>query len=143
MNPLLLIFLLVAGCASAPRFEDHNPLVKAILGPRKGYKTLVNQVIQCDKAGCHADVKEYDLNDINVRHTLKELGFRCDIGGKAYFICENGPGFCRREYDILHKFLGIVTKREAVFAPAIDINDRYDFLLDARARCQSHQALKN
>lgn len=137
-----IILALLAGCGTHPRVEEHNPLVKQILSPRIGYKTLTNQVVNCDdKEVCKTDVKEYDLNDVSVRNTLKELGFRCDIAGKQYYICRDGPGFCRREYDIVHKFLGIVVKREPVFAEPIDINDRYQFLLDAKTRCQAHKLL--
>lgn len=144
---ILLGFLLgvfLVACTTSIRKEEHNPLLKQILAPRVGYKTLTNQVINCDdKKVCVVSVREYDLNDQEVRNTLKELGFRCDIGGKIYFICANGPGFCRREYDIIHKFLGIVTKREPVFAEPIDINDRYQFLLDAKTRCQSSRVESN
>lgn len=139
----LFVLLFLIGCATKVSTETHNALIREILAPRVGFKTLTNQTMNCDKDGrCLPDTQEYDLNDINVRHTLKELEFRCDIGGKQYFICENGPGFCRRDYDVEHKFLGIVYKREAVFAPAIDINLRYQFLLDAKTRCQSRQRLK-
>lgn len=135
---LLLVFVFVAGCTSSPRFEEHNALIRQILSPRAGYKTLTNQVIRCDKEGkCAPHVLEYDLNDVQVRKTLQELSFRCDVGGKLYYICRDGPGLCRREYDKITKFLGIVVKREAVFAPVIDINDRYQFLIDAGTRCES------
>lgn len=144
MNLKIFTLVVLGACASKPRVEDHNPLLKEILAPRKGYKTLTNQVIVCDlKKNCHVDVQEYDLNDVNVRKTLKELGFRCDIGGKAYYICPDTAAFCRREYDILTKFLGIVTHREGVWAPQVNINTRYDFLIEAKTRCQSSRVFRD
>lgn len=135
MKYFWLLFLL--GCASKENFPE-NPLVKKILSPRIGYKTLTNTFHNADGS---VGVREYDLNDIEIRKTLKELGFRCNVGGKIYFICANGPGLCRREDDIITGW-GPFKKHHENFAPSIDINDRYQFLLDAKTRCESDRVEK-
>jgi hypothetical protein len=63
------------------------------------------------------------------------------VGGKMYFICRDGPGLCRREDDIVTGW-GPFKSHHENFAAAIDINDRYQFLLDAQTRCQSERINK-
>lgn len=131
----LWAFILLVGCVSPSPSKIYvaNPLVKKILSPRIGYKTLTNTSQNPDGS---IKVEEFDLNDAEVRRNLKELGFRCDVAGKMYFICQNGPGLCRREEDVVTGW-GPFKKHHEQYAASIDIKERYEFLLQAKTRCES------
>lgn len=145
MKWLPLLLLACMGCASVS--PDAPPtrhiLLKQILAPRAGYKTLTNQVcLNYSKDGhCEVETVEYDLNDQAVRDRLADVEFRCRINGEIFYICRNKPGFCHRGYDILKKFGPFVTSRK-VHIEYIDINERYQFLLDSKTRCRSAQRLR-
>lgn len=140
----LFIPIFMVGCTSTkgPEFIDgllpRSVLRGQVLRLRRGHEGKLTNAI-CNKGTlekCEAfDVKEYDLADESVRKALIDLHFRCDVGGKRYRICGSFAGFCRREDDIVKRFLFIPVKRTIVIKSFDAVKD-FEFLLNAKTECR-------
>ena len=128
---LVLVFIsFFPRCVSGPPSYPRSPLIRQILTPEPGYKTLINR--SCsewkDEETCAVPytIDEYDLRDKSVRETLNKLGFGCALGGKLYDICVEKPGLCRLSGG------GFFSSPKEEF---LSIEKDYQFLIDADAAC--------
>lgn len=137
MRPRLVDLAILAGvaalaaCTSPRAGLPRSPLVGQILTPRPGYEgALTNRrcVVYRGEECITPEIAVYPLASEEVRRTLNELQFICNIGGRRYKVCRDKPGFCRISYR--DRFLR-GDERVEEFLPV----ERYQFLLDARARC--------
>ena len=153
MKVLVLLFLASCSFFRAKLYQDvplgHQPLVGQRLVARDGYNgKLTNRVcLSFDSNKCvETSLIEYDLNVPDVRKTLVELGFACNVGGKRFRVCADSAGLCRVEaHEICIEYRKTFFFRREVCAKEkieitnhfLSINDDYSFLLDSATECRA------
>jgi hypothetical protein len=112
-------------------------VLKQILKPREGYKTLTNRACKTyDDKGCtEFEVREYDVQKQDVRKLLNSLGFICKVGAKRYKIELEQPRL-RRDWIVKCGFLKLGKCRRSEWLELSDMN----FLRAASAKCFSSRA---
>lgn len=97
----ILLALLLGGCAlfqTKPEIYPAHELVKELLVPRENHKGLTNANCAAfdDSGKCtNFVIRDWDLEDANIRTQLNRLNFICTVGLKRYKVCQDKPGLCR------------------------------------------------
>jgi len=124
--------------------ENHLALAKQRLIPRPGHEgKLTNQVClkfygdKCEQKS----LKEYDLQDANIRKQLNEFKIACNVGGKRYRICKDEPGLCRSEKVCVKWGKTLFQRKKVCREHGVKktvlhaVND-YEFLLNGATECK-------
>lgn len=137
----IFLLALLIGCASTEReIIPQQPLLNQRLAPRPGFKgKLTNQFcVELDEKNpkiCKkSSIIEYDMNDPNVRLSLVELEFICNVAGKRYRISIDSPSL------ISTKYMKKLFSKKAV-NEYINFNDQYDRLLNANTFCAAKNSI--
>lgn len=138
---LLLLFAVLAtftiSCSSNSVYE-RGPLKDLVLRPRQGYQDkLTNKRCAEKKKGkcLKYDVLEFDFNDDQVRKTLRELKFICNVRGSQFVPCPNARGLCQLRKDT--SGVWPFKKTEIKLNRYISLHDDLEFLVGANTYCAS------
>lgn len=133
----LLCVTLLFGCASSKVYE-RGPLKELVLRPRKGYQDkLTNKRCSEKKKGkcVKYDVVEFDFNDEQVRKTLRELKFVCNVRGSRFVPCPTARGICQLRKD--ESGMWPFRKTEIKLNKYLSLHSDYELLIGADTYCAS------
>lgn len=134
-----VLFLGLASCSSLGIFQ-RKELTSWELRPRPGHTGLTSQrCLKQKKGACtERDIVEFDLNKDEDRLRLFDARFVCRVQASPkpwYRICHDLHGLCQQTVVTSGNFFN--RKREVKLVDFIDINTRYQYLLDSGTYCVS------
>lgn len=137
--PVLISTILIAvSCASNKAIYDRKELTSLELRPRPNHTGLTS--LRCLKwEGAHCvtpDILEFDLNNDSERLRLHDAKFVCRVGaGPVYRICKELHGLCQQTSVTTGSWFN--RKTEIKLVSFLDINEKYQYLLDKGTYCFS------
>lgn len=136
---LLSSLLLIHSCASNDNVAYESKLtgVNPILSNQR-LTVRANYVgLLTNRAG--ENIAKHDLNIKSTRDSLRSLLFACRIGGRAFHICGDRAGFCRKTLKCAKWKKRFLRKKLCVKYKEVyySIDKDFDFLLSVKATCMS------